>query len=355
MGPLAAAIPRPPVRALTVVGVTGTNGKTTTTHLLRSVFEAAGRRAAVIGTLTAAIPAPAAPRRTRRRSRPQPRATLRDDGVEVVAMEVSSHGLALHRVDGTRFAVAVFTNLSQDHLDLHGTMEAYFAAKARLFDSGVRRPRRRRTSTTRTAGCSATRRRSRPSATRSTTSTSSSSTVDGSTFTWRGGPMSACRSPAGSTWPTPCAPPPSRPSSASRPTSPRGLAATPPVPGRFEPVDAGQPFGVVVDYAHTPDGLAHVLDAAREIAGGGRVLVVFGAGGDRDPGKRPRMGEVAGRLADVVVHHVGQPAERGPAGDHRRHRAGIAPADADKVTVEPDRRAAIARAVQSAPIRATSC
>lgn len=342
MGPVAAAFRGHPSSAMTVIGVTGTNGKTTTTQLLVSIFTAAGRRAEAIGTLSGR---PGDPPTTPDAPALQARlAALRDAGVEVVAMEVSSHGLALHRVDGTRFAAAAFTNLSQDHLDLHETMEAYFAAKARLFTPaftdlavvhlGDRHAHLLRDAATiRTVGCSLD------------DADDLVLTPSGSTWTWRGTPM---RLPiagrfnvANAVLASTVAAELGVPADAIA----AGLAATPPVAGRFEAVDAGQPFGVVVDYAHTPDGLEAALSAARELTAG-RVLVVFGAGGDRDRGKRPRMGAVAARLADRVVVTTDNPRSEDPDAIIAAVLEGVE--DRSAVLVEPDRRAAIGAAVAEA-------
>jgi UDP-N-acetylmuramoyl-L-alanyl-D-glutamate--2,6-diaminopimelate ligase len=340
MGPVASAHWGHPSRDLTVVGVTGTNGKTTTTQLLRPIFEAAGRSVEVIGTLSGR---PGDPPTTPDAPVLQARlAEVRDRGVEVVAMEVSSHGLALHRVDGTRFAAAGFTNLTQDHLDLHGTMEAYFAAKARLFTPaftdvavvGTDDPYGRLlrdAATVRTVGYSL-------------------DDVDelelapsGSSWRWRGARFTLPLAGRVNVRNALCAAGLAVELGVDLDAVAGGLAAAPVVPGRFEPVDAGQPFAVVVDYAHTPDALASVLESARELlAPGARLLVVFGAGGDRDAGKRPKMGAAAGRLADVVVLTSDNPRSEAPSRIIDDVLAGV-PAGAELV-VEPDRRAAIALA-----------
>ena len=343
MGPVAAALHGHPSRGLTIVGVTGTNGKTTTTHLLRSVFQASGESAEVIGTLTGT---PGAPPTTPDAPDLQARlAALRDRGVTAVAMEVSSHGLAMQRVDGTRFAAAAFTNLSQDHLDVHGTMEAYFAAKARLFDPaftdlavvGVDDAYGRLlldAATVRTVGWSMAE--------------ASNLRLDatGSTFTWRGVDVRVPLAGRFNVANALCAAAVAGELGIDVPTIARGLAQAPLVRGRFEPVVAGQPFGVVVDYAHTPDGLEQLLSAAREVVGDRRVIVVFGAGGDRDPAKRPRMGEVASRLADRVVVTSDNPRGEDPATIVAAVVEGVG-ADAD-VHVELDRRRAIEAAVAAA-------
>ncbi|MGH9138320.1 MAG: UDP-N-acetylmuramoyl-L-alanyl-D-glutamate--2,6-diaminopimelate ligase [Acidimicrobiales bacterium] len=352
LGPVAAAFWGHPSRSLTVVGVTGTNGKTTVTHLLGAIFTAAGQPAEVIGTLTGepgdeTAFGPRRPPTTPEATELQQRlAAVRDAGTPAVAMEVSSHGLALRRVDGTWFAAAVFTNLSQDHLDLHGSMEAYFAAKARLFEPAftdlavvnLDDPHGRLLQDAATVG----------------TIGYTLDEVDrlelsptGSRFVWRGqgvqlalaGRFNVSNAVAAATVAAELGIP--------EPAIAAGLAAAGPVRGRFEAVDAGQPFGVVVDYAHTPDGLAQLLASARELVPpGGRLLVVFGCGGDRDPGKRPRMGEVAARLADRVVVTSDNPRSEDLDAIIEEILRGIA--DRSRVSVDPDRRAAIALAITGA-------
>jgi UDP-N-acetylmuramoyl-L-alanyl-D-glutamate--2,6-diaminopimelate ligase len=344
IGPIAAALHGHPSRAMTLVGITGTNGKTTTTHLLRSIFEASGRAAEVIGTLSGT---PGAPPTTPDAPELQARlAAMRDAGVTAVAMEVSSHGLAMHRVDGTRFTAAAFTNLSQDHLDLHGTMEAYFAAKARLFDPVF---------TDLAVVCldDPYGRLLRDAATVPTVGYSLDDAEDlrleptGSTLRWRGVALQVPLAGRFNVANALCAATIAVELGIDADAVAAGLAATPQVRGRFEPVDAGQPFGVVVDYAHTPDGLEQLLAAAREVTPPpGRVVVVFGAGGDRDPAKRPRMGQVAARLADVVVVTSDNPRSEEPGAIIEGITAGIA--DRSATLVEPDRRAAVELAIGTA-------
>jgi len=338
-GPVAAALAGHPSRQLVVVGVTGTNGKTTTVHLLRAIFEAAGRRAEVIGTLTGARTTPEAPDLQARL------AELVADGVEVVAMEVSSHAIELHRIDGTRFDVVVFTNLSRDHLDFHETMAAYFAAKARLFEPDhaahgvVNRddPQGRLLGDVAPIDCTGYELADAEDLVIA---------VDGSRFRWHGvdvrlgltGRFNVSNALAAATAAEVAGIAPERIAA--------GLAAAGPVPGRLERIDEGQPFLAAVDYAHTPDGLEQLLTTARELAGTGRVLVAFGAGGDRDRTKRPLMGEVAGRLADVVVVTTDNPRHEPPAAIIEDVERGIGH-DVDLRT-EPDRRRAIALAVDLA-------
>ena len=344
LGPVSAAYWGHPSRHLTVVGVTGTAGKTTMTHLLAAIFTAAGRPCGVIGTLSGARTTPEAP---------ELQALLaehRRRGDAAVAMEVSSHGLELGRVAATRFAAGVFTNLSQDHLDFHGTMDDYFAAKSRLFEPAV---------SDRAVVCvdddwgrrllEQIRARGAVDATPYGLADADDLELSpaGATFTWRGTPVTLAlagrfnvRNAVGAA--TTAAVLGVAPEAIAR-----GLSAAAPVPGRFEAVDAGQPFTAIVDYSHKPDALDQALRAARElVAGEGELTVVFGCGGDRDTAKRPVMGRVAASLADHVVLTSDNPRSEDPLAIIAAIRAG-APADAP-VRVEPDRRRAIESAVAAA-------
>jgi UDP-N-acetylmuramoyl-L-alanyl-D-glutamate--2,6-diaminopimelate ligase len=340
MGPAAAALHGHPSAALPVVGVTGTNGKTTTTWLLRAVLEAAGRPTGLIGTLSGARTTPEAPDLQARL------AELRDEGRRAVAMEVSSHALALHRVDGTRFAVAVFTNLGRDHLDFHESVEDYFAAKARLFAPelaevavvGLDDPHGRLL---------------RDAARIPTRGYSLADVADlelgprSSTGRWRGQRLEVPLGGAFNVRNALAAATAALELGVDEATVAEGLRGAPPVPGRFEAVVPEAPFAAVVDYAHTPDALESLLGAARAVARpGGRLLVVFGCGGDRDRTKRPLMGEVAARLADLVVVTSDNPRSEDPATIAEAVRAGASGPAA--VATELDRRAAIATALASA-------
>ena len=337
MGPVAAAVAGHPSRSLVVLGITGTNGKTTVVSLLGSILRAAGWPATTIGTLTGARTTPEAPELQARLA-----AAVRA-GDRAVAMEISSHALDLHRIDGTRVAVAAFTNLSPDHLDHHETMEAYFAAKARLFTPEL--ADRAVVCTDDTHG-----RLLRDSAQVPTTGIGLDDVEDldlrptGSRFRWRGldvevplvgrfnvrnALVAAEVAVAAGIDPAPVV---------------RGLAATPPVPGRMEAVDTGQPFAVIVDYAHTPDGIEQVVATLREVSTG-RIVILFGCGGDRDAAKRPLMGEAAA-AADLVVLTSDNPRSEDPGAIIEAVRAGIPP-DTDLV-VEPQREIAIARALAAA-------
>jgi UDP-N-acetylmuramoyl-L-alanyl-D-glutamate--2,6-diaminopimelate ligase len=340
MARLAAAFWGHPSQQLDVIGVTGTNGKTTVTHLLAAVLSAAGRRAEVIGTLSAARTTPEAA---------DLQAQLADfveRGVDSVAMEVSSHALELHRVDGVQFRLAVFTNLSRDHLDFHPSMEAYFQAKARLFDAERARqavvnlddPRGR---LLRDAALIPT------VGYRLEDATNLRLHAGGSEFHWRGRPMTVRLAGRHNLSNALAAATTAAELGVPLDAIADGLAALAAVPGRFEAVDAGQPFAVVVDYAHTPDALEQVLHSARSmLPAGGKVLVVFGCGGDRDPTKRAPMGEIASRLADVTVITSDNPRGESPRDIAEQVRSGTMPA-AD-VTVETDRRAAIELACRRA-------
>jgi UDP-N-acetylmuramoyl-L-alanyl-D-glutamate--2,6-diaminopimelate ligase len=340
-GPVASAVLGHPSDQLTVVGVTGTNGKTTTTYLLASIFEAAGWSAGIVGTLSAALTTPEAPELQ------TALAAFRDEGKRAVAMEVSSHALELHRVDGTRFTSAVFTNLGRDHLDLHGSEERYFAAKARLFEPQF----------TALGIVNLDDVRGRLLADVATIALVGFGHADAidlvvgadrHAFRWRGrdvvvplgGRFNVSNSLAAATA--------AEALGIGIDAIVAGLGSVAPIPGRFESVDLGQPFHVVVDYAHTPDGLHVALESAREATNGGRVIVVFGCGGDRDAEKRPLMGRVAAELADLVVVTSDNPRSEDPLAIIAAVLHGVPDEYLRSVTSEPDRRAAIGVALGAA-------
>jgi UDP-N-acetylmuramoyl-L-alanyl-D-glutamate--2,6-diaminopimelate ligase len=332
MARMACAFFGQPARSLVTVGVTGTNGKTTVTHLLASIFEAHRWPTAVIGTLDGARTTPEAPVLQRLL------AEARDGDRRAVAMEVSSHALDQARVDGIRFDAAVFTNLSHDHLDYHGNMDAYFAAKASLFsperaaiavvnedDAWGRRLLEQ--STVPTVGYTMAEVSDVESAARRTS------------FTWRArrielalaGSFHVANALAAATTAVALGVP--------EDVIVAGLNSAAPVPGRFEVVDTAAPFTVVVDYAHTPDGLQVVLESARQLAAGRRVLCVFGCGGDRDHQKRPAMGATAAHSADVAVLTSDNPRNEDPDAIIAEVLKGVtAPSD---LLVRRDRAAAI--------------
>ncbi len=346
MGVVAAALYGHPSSQLDVVGITGTNGKTTTAHLLAAVLDADGRRAATIGNLTAL---PGGPPNTPEGPELQARlASLRDDGVRAVAMEVSSHALDQGRVRGTRFVLAVFTNLSPDHLDHHGTMEAYFSAKARLFQPDLAER----------AVVNADDPRGRLLLDAATIPTEPYALADasrvvadlaGTAFTWRGARLHIPLPGAFNVANALAAATAAAALGVGVEAIARGFAGAGPIPGRFELVGTGRPVAVVVDYAHTPDGLRQLLAASRSVVGDGRVHVVFGCGGERDRAKRPHMGEIAAQLADAVVITSDNPRREDPLAIIGEVLAGAEAATAAApVTVEPDRRAAIELALRGA-------
>jgi UDP-N-acetylmuramoyl-L-alanyl-D-glutamate--2,6-diaminopimelate ligase len=369
MGPVAARVYGEPSRAMRVIGVTGTNGKTTTVHLLEAIARAAGERPGSIGTVGARIDDQLIPLAHTTPEAPDIQALLarmRDESVQNVAMEVSSEGIAQGRADGIWFAAACFTNLTQDHLNFHGTMDNYFAAKAALFS-----PERTKAAAINAGDEYGRRLIARAKTDGLTITTFALADVDGAgdadvvardvalgrdhthfelvdtrtgaqhvitmTLVGRHNVANAVAAAASAL-------------AAGMPFAAvaHGLSQPLVVPGRLEPVNAGQPFSVLVDYAHTPDALERVLDAVRPLASSdGRVLVVFGCGGDRDRDKRPLMGEVAGRLADVVIVSSDNPRSEPPAAIADAIVRGVRAAGAEP-HVELDRRAAIAYAVAKA-------
>ena len=293
-----------PNESLTVVGVTGTNGKTSTSVILGSIFEAQGHSTRVFGTLSGEKTTPEAI---------DVYARLRqcvEDGITHVVMEVSSHALDQGRVNGIEFAAGVFTNLSRDHLDFHGTMENYFAAKAKLFAAGM--SRQGIVNRDDTYGQLLKDVGAIPLSTFSIDDARDVHVdINHVAFKWNdlkidvpmGGEFTLLNTLAAITT--------AHHLGISADAIVRGCAALRPVSGRFESVPTAFGFGVVVDYAHTPDGLKSVLESVRTMREG-RTIVVFGCGGDRDGGKRPHMGAVAKECADVVVVTSDNPRNESP-------------------------------------------
>lgn len=352
MGPVSAELFDHPAEAMTMVGVTGTNGKTTTTYLLESVFRAAGLVPGVVGTTGVRIDGEPVPSPRTTPEAPDLHrllARMRDGGVEAVAMEVSSHGLDQHRAGGIRFACAVFTNLSQDHLDYHSSMEEYFRAKARLFTPEM-------TDRAVVNLDSAEGRRllgpHLPALTyglderADVRATEVRTTTEGIAF--RVGDLEIRSGLRGlfnvenclATLAT------ARALGVADEVAARGIEAVRGVPGRVETVEAGQDFLVMVDYAHTPHGVENVLRAARPLATG-RLIVVFGCGGDRDRAKRPLMGKAATSLADLSVITSDNPRSEDPLAIIREIEPGAREGGGAYV-VEPDRRAAVSLAMREA-------
>jgi len=340
-----------PSRDLDVVGITGTNGKTTTAYLVESVLGADARTTGLIGTVETLI---AGERLASARTTPESAdlqalfARMRAAGVSGVAMEVSSHAIDLHRVDATRFAVAAFTNLSQDHLDYHHTLAEYWSVKRRLFtelDVGAR--------------------------------VVNIDDAAGRELAWECDAISVGRDESAVIRAVDESPGPVSteftlvgPWGSERLVLPlagrynvenalvaagcgaalgigierivAGLASAPQVPGRLERIEEGQPFAVFVDYAHTPDSLEKAILAVRAVTAG-RVVVVFGCGGDRDPDKRSLMGAAAARHADHVIVTSDNPRSEDPVGIILQIEDGLR-GTSTAYDVEVDRRAAIAAA-----------
>jgi len=352
MGPLSAAFFGRPGDRMTMVGVTGTNGKTTTTYLLESVFRRSGRVPGLIGTTGLRIDGEPMPfPRTTPEAPDLHRllARMADRGVEAVAMEVSSHGLHQHRIDGIRYRCSVFTNLSQDHLDYHASMEEYFEAKARLFtpelseravvnlDSphGRRLLRPDLPTVTFGQGPGADVRATDVRATRSGVSFRVGDLEIRSSL--RGGfNVENCLAALAT----------ARTLGIPDDVSAQGIADVRGVPGRVETVEEGQDFLVVVDYAHTPAGVENVLQAARLLAAG-RIILVLGCGGDRDRAKRPLMGRAAASLADLSVITSDNPRSEDPLAIIAEIEPG-AREGGGRYVIEPERRAAIKLAVSEA-------
>ena len=360
---LAAAFHGDPSRDMRVVGITGTNGKTTSAHLLASIFEAAGVRCGVLGTVGYRIGDDVRESTRTTPEAPDVQALLRemvDRGCGACVLEVSSHALALRRVDGMTFAAGVFTHLPRDHLDFHGDMDEYFAAKRRLFEmlprdapSLLNADDPRGLELVGAGGRPVTYALTKPA---DITSGPVTFSLDGLAF--------EVRTPRGTVR--------VRSKLVGRPNVynilaavaaataldlpfdavERGLASLSGVPGRFELVSApGDAVTVVVDYAHTDDALRNLLETARPLSRG-RLITVFGCGGDRDRTKRPLMGVVSGRLSDVIVITSDNPRSEDPSRIIDEIRRGITPdtqrdSGAGVLTIV-DRRAAIAKAIELA-------
>jgi UDP-N-acetylmuramoyl-L-alanyl-D-glutamate--2,6-diaminopimelate ligase len=351
---------RRPAEALKLVGVTGTNGKTTTAFLVDSILRAAGRTTGLIGTTGYRTPAGS---RTAVNTTPesldlqQMFAEIRDAGGTHVALEASSHALAMDRLWGCKFAVAIFTNLTRDHLDYHKSFEEYFAAKRRLFEgTGAGAPDVAvvNTDDPYAAQLAGLARRTLTYGLKSAADLSAkkfSLSFHGLEFT--------AQTPAGNV----------------EVRSPfvgriniynilaaigagigleipigkieQGIANLDLVPGRFQRIDEGQPFLVIVDYAHTDDALRNLIATARELGPSARIITVFGAGGERDRTKRPLMGEAAGSLSDLVVLTSDNPRSEDPLRIINDVVVGLQKVNA-KYRVEPDRERALAMALEEA-------
>lgn len=351
VGPIAAVLNGRPSESLTTVGITGTNGKTTTAQLLETIFVANGWATRVVGTLHGPRTTPEATdlQRTLRR--------FVDEGARAAVLEVSSHALALHRADGTRFDAVVFTNLGHDHLDLHGSREEYFRAKARLFSPdfapvgviNVDDPYGRLLADTVESDMPG--REFRVVALTSDEISDVEVTATSHRYRWRGvevsvpigGHVNVANSLAALTTAVELGVDPA--------VAVSGLAGVTGVPGRFQVVrsDHAEQRGitVVVDYAHTPDGLTELLRSARSIARRS-VVVVFGCGGERDRPKRPEMGRAAASLADRVIVTSDNPRREDPQAIVDDVIAGVEPEYRRRVVTDTDRRSAIRTALAAA-------
>jgi len=334
-----------PSRSLLTAGVTGTNGKTTVVHLLGAVLAHAGHPSTVVGTLTGSRTTPEATELQRLLA--QVRDRHPDGPRPAVAIEVSSHALVQSRVEGICFDVAVFTNLSHEHLDFHGTMENYFAAKAALFE-----PARAAAAVVNADDAWGRRLLSTPKvptvAVRADELTRIVLEVGRSSFVWRGHEVILALSGMVNVRNAQLAAEAAVVLGVPVALAAAGLGRAGPVPGRLEAVPAsGLGFDVLVDYAHTPAALEAALEETRRLADarGGRAIVVFGCGGDRDPSKRPVMGSVAARLADLSVVTSDNPRREDPDAIIADVLAGVPAGHAE---IEPDRRAAIALALAAA-------
>jgi UDP-N-acetylmuramoyl-L-alanyl-D-glutamate--2,6-diaminopimelate ligase len=356
---IAAGFLEHPADKLTILGVTGTNGKTTTAFLLESIIEAAGLTSGLIGTIETRI---AGERKPGVRTTPESLdlqllfAEMVDRGVQAVAMEVTSHALVLNRVEGVTFAAAAFTNLSQDHLDFHSGMEDYFEAKKLLFlperlkrgAVNVDDPYGRKLYESTEVPCLGFGANARDAQVRVESVTLADTYSEFDIITPQG-TIHAHTSLVGAFNVLNCLAAATTALAADIDLSSieKGLNSLASVPGRFEAIDEGQPFAVVVDYAHTPDSLDNVLRAARRLvqARDGRVICVFGCGGDRDRGKRPLMGEVVARLADVAIVTSDNPRSEDPRAIIDEILEGVVAAGVTPAAVLVDRHEAINEAV----------
>jgi UDP-N-acetylmuramoyl-L-alanyl-D-glutamate--2,6-diaminopimelate ligase len=364
MAPAAARINGDPTGELRVAGITGTNGKTTTAFLVRHILERAGTQTGLLGTVKRVV---GGVESEVERTTPEAidlQATFRamlDSGDMACAMEVSSHALSLGRTRGIHFGVGVFTNLTQDHLDFHADMEDYFTAKRTLFE-GEGRPPVAVVNVDDEYGSRLAREIAEDYGDGLVTFSAAGAdavlrAVDvefdsaGSRFLVQGpfgeaavemplpGDFNVSNALAALGAATALG--------ADESEAAHALENADRVPGRMEPIDAGQPFAVLVDYAHTPDSLENVLEAARRLTPApGRVICVFGCGGDRDRDKRPLMGGIAARLADVPVVTSDNPRSEEPEAIVAEIAAGMTARDDVRVVV--DRRAAIREALEIA-------
>ncbi|HEU5252622.1 MAG TPA: UDP-N-acetylmuramoyl-L-alanyl-D-glutamate--2,6-diaminopimelate ligase [Solirubrobacterales bacterium] len=347
MAPLAARFWGDPTAQLRVVGVTGTNGKTTTAFLVQEILRAANFPCGLLGTVKQIV---GGVEKEVVRTTPEAielQATFRamlEGGDEACAMEVSSHAMTLHRADAIHFEVAIFTNLTQDHLDFHADMEDYFLAKRKLFEMGPKTAivnvddpyGQRLASEFECVTFSA------EGAEADYSAGDVSFDAGGASFTVGGMELRTALPGHFNVANALGAFAAAEAIGVGPEIAAAGLARASRVPGRFEPIDEGQAFTVLVDYAHTPDSLENVLRAARRLTDG-RLISVFGAGGDRDRDKRPKMGRAGAELSDLTVITSDNPRSEDPEAIVAEVAAGAG--EAGEVEVLVDRRAAIALAL----------
>lgn len=348
-----------PSKKVRVLGITGTNGKTTTTYLVKSILEAAGHKVGLIGTIQNMIGEKrvAAARTTPESSDLQRLlAQMEAEGVDFAVMEVSSHALELHRTAGLTFSGALFTNLSQDHLDFHSTMDEYFAAKAQLFTSlnapaavNIDDPwgsKLAEISTGRLFSFAINREAQFVAEKIKLENTGVSYILDSEVgqipinlkLT---GQFNVYNSLGAATL---CAS-----HGVALEHIKKGLESVTGVPGRFERIENDRNLNVIVDYAHTPNGLENILTSARELVSAGRIILVFGAGGDRDRSKRPLMGAVAAELADLVIITSDNPRSEDPWEICSSIEKGLLATNPQaRYYIEVNRQAAIERAIRMA-------
>lgn len=338
MPAVAAAVHGHPSRELAVFGVTGTNGKTTTTNLLAAVMRAVGSKVAVVGTLSGLHTTPEATDFQRRLRQ------AANNGVDVVAAEISSHALEQHRADSIHFAVAAFSNLTPDHLDYHDTMESYFEAKARLFD-GRAAHELINVDDQWGARLAAGRSDARQLSLRDVRILDASAT--GTTFAWRTHdvrlPIPGDMNVANALMAAEAA----LLLGAEAAAIAAALGQSPQVPGRMERVEVDGDVTAIVDYSHTPDSIARALATIRNSSPDAAVTIVFGCGGDRDRTKRPLMGRAAEVGADLVIVTSDNPRSEDPSAIIAEAVAGMHSPTA--AVIEPDRRSAIGLAVAQTP------
>ncbi|MBC7327147.1 UDP-N-acetylmuramoyl-L-alanyl-D-glutamate--2,6-diaminopimelate ligase [bacterium] len=353
-----------PSRKLKLIGVTGTNGKGLTCHLAYHIFRAYGYNSAYLGTLGAHLNSENLPWTTK--TTPEPEVIqetlskiVKQKG-EIVLMEVSSHSIAQYRNWGCEFDAMVFTNLSQDHLDYHETMESYFQTKLRLFTIYPQHSSKKSTAIINIDDPYGKRLLKQISLSYITYGTSHSATVRGylleQDFSYLlfhlvtptgetdirlplGGVFNLYNALAASaiayTFDVPLE------------IIKKGLESVSPLPGRFEVIDEGQNFPVIVDYAHTPEGIEELLSSVVPIAKG-KKIILFGCGGDRDRGKRPIMGKIAVQLADLAIITSDNPRSEEPSKIIEEILSGVPQDKMDQVIVEPDREKAIRLAIEVA-------